>query len=266
MEEEVLYTVDKNNIAWLTLNRPDVHNAFNAVMIQKITDHLKKLQETPDVRVLVIQGKGESFCAGADLSWMKGSAQMTTDENFEDARTHSMMLQLLDNLPIPTLTYAQGANMGGGVGIIACSDIVLSDPNAFFSFPEIKMGLVPSVIAPYVLRAMNARFARRYFLTGEKFDATLAQHMGLIHEVVDLEKRDAEIDKFVSLILSGGPNAVGQAKKLIRQIMGVVSEETRLKTIELIANIRISEEGRQGVTAFLEKTTPHWTPSVKPDD
>ncbi len=266
MENSILFTVDENNIGRLTLNRPDVHNAFNNEMVQRLTDHLRKIHEDPTLRALVIRGNGPSFCAGADLAWMERASKFTEEENFEDARLLSLMMYFLDVLPIPTLTYVQGAVLGGGVGMIACSDIVISDPQTLFSFSEVKMGLLPAVISPYILRAIGSRYSRRYFLTGEKFDATTAHQMGLIHEIVDPENQEAAIDNLLRHILSGGPSAVLQAKKLIQQLMPEVTEAQRLMTIELIAQVRRSEEGLQGIRAFLTKKSPPWVSNRPLDD
>jgi methylglutaconyl-CoA hydratase len=260
MEDSILFKVDQNNIAWLSLNRPQVHNAFNQEMIDLMLTHLRKLLENQTIRVLVIEGQGDSFCDGADLSWMKGDSQISESQSYEEARTLALMLYQLDSLPFPVICYAHGAVMGGGIGILACADIVLSDPNTRFSFPEVRLGLVPSIISPYVLRTIGRSQARRFFLTGEAFDTPQAQAMGLIHSIVDLKNKADDINKVIHHLLSGSPNAILQSKRLIRQISGDVSEDLRLKTIELIGNIRLSQEGQDGIKAFLNKTTPSWTP------
>src|SRR5262249_27749326 len=159
--------IDEQNIAYLTLNRPHVHNAFDNEMIQKLIEYFKMLQDLPSVRALVIRGNGASFCAGADLSWIERTSQGSSAESFENAQDLSTMLYSLDTLPIPTVTYSHGAVRGGGVGIVACSDIVLSDSQTTFSFPEIRLGLAPALISPYILKAISSRQARRYFLTAE---------------------------------------------------------------------------------------------------
>ncbi len=266
MEDEVLFTIDEDKIARLTLNRPDVHNAFNNHMIEKIIEHLKKLQEAPEIRALVISGNGKSFCAGADLAWMERASHFTESENFEDARLLSLMMYFLDTLLIPTITYVHGAVRGGGIGLIACSDIVLADPLATFSFSEVKLGLAPAVISPYVLKAIAPRYARRYFLTGETFDTSPALQMGLIHEMVDLEKKDSALEIILHQILTSNPSAVNQAKKLIQELTHKISENNRLMTIELIAKMRQSEEGQQGIKSFLQKRPPPWVPERFHDD
>jgi methylglutaconyl-CoA hydratase len=264
MEEEIHFTVD-NTIAYLTLNRPHLHNAFNRTMLQKFTETLKKIHEMPSLRALVIRGNGESFCTGADISWMEQALQLAQMDNFLDARLISLTMNLLDTLPIPTISFVHGAVMGGGVGIVACSDIVLCDSKTTFGFLETKVGLIPAIISPFVLRAIGSRYARRYFFTGEKFGATQAQNIGLVHEIVDFKTADAEINKFIQHILTGGPHAIKRAKSLIQQVVGDINENTRMMNIELFATLQISEEGRQGIASFLEKTRPPWVPKGPKD-
>jgi methylglutaconyl-CoA hydratase len=266
MEEKVLFRVDHNDIAYLTLNRPRIHNAFDKEMTEKCITHLSKLHEMPSIKALVIRGNGKSFCAGADILWLERALHITPTEGFENARLISLMLHLLDTLPTPTITYVHGAVMGGGIGIVACSDIVLCDSQSLFSFSETKLGLVPAIISPYVIRAMGSRYTRRYFLTGEKFRAQEAHHIGLVHEIVDLKMADIEIKKFIQHILTGAPQAVRRAKSLIHQIVGDISEPTRIMTIDLISSLQISEEGKQGITAFQAKTSPPWRPEESLND
>jgi len=263
MEDPILFKVDQNNVAWLTLNRPQVHNALNQEMINLVLNYLKKIQENPDVRALVIEGEGDSFCAGADLSWMKGDSHLNESQINEEARTLAIMLYQIDVLPMPVVCYAHGAVMGGGVGMLACADIVLAHPKTRFSFPEVRLGIVPALISPYVLRSIGPRQARRYFLTGEGFDASEAQTLGLVHSVTD-NKTDG-INKFIRDLLAGGPNAILKVKRLIKMLNGDVSEDLRLKTIELIGSARASEEGQQGINAFLNKTLPPWAPQKETD-
>ncbi len=266
MKEEILFTIDDRNIAWLTLNRPHVHNAVDEGSILKLIECFKKLHNMPTVRALVIRGNGKSFCAGADLSWIERSFQGKEADSLKNARNLSLMMSLLDSLPLPTVTYIHGVVMGGGVGIVACSDIVLSDSKTTLSFPETKLGLAPAIVSPYILRAIGPRYARRYFLTGEPFKGTEAYHMGLVHKIVEKEKASAEIEEVISHILEGGPQAITQAKKLIRELTGEVTEDTKRMTTELISSLCQSDEGQQGVSAFLKKTTPPWHPKKPNDD
>lgn len=266
MEEEILFTIDDQNIAHITLNRPHVHNAIDGVMIQKLLECFRKLQDTPSVRALVIRGTGESFCSGADLSWMKQSSQLTESQNYDEARLLSQMLYSLDLLPIPTIVYAHGTVIGGGIGILACSDVVIANSQTIFSFAETTIGLVPSVISPYVLRALGLRQTKRYFLTGERFNAQAAHHIGLIHEMVESDRANQEVEQFTLNILAGGPQAVREVKKLLHQMTEEIPEKIRLRTIELIAALRQSEEAQLGIKAFLEKTPPPWSPKKPCDD
>lgn len=266
MEEEVLFTIDEQNIAHITLNRPQVHNAIDGVMIQKLLECFRKLQDTPSVRALLIRGNGESFCSGADLSWIQCSFQGKEADSFENARNLSLTLKFLDNLPFPSVTYIHGAVMGGGIGLVACSDIVLSDSHAVLSFPEVTLGFAPAIVSPYVLRAIGPRYTRRYFLTGEPFKATEAHHMGLVHKIVEGGRANAEIEEVMAYILEAGPHAITETKKLIRKLTDEITENTRLMTIELIDSLCRSEEGQQGVSAFLKKTTPAWGPKKPGND
>lgn len=260
MEDSVLFTIDEDQVAHLILNRPEVHNAFDNEMIQIITTHLRNLHENPSVRALVLTGNGSSFCSGADLAWMERASKFTETENFEDARSLSFMLYFLDTLPIPVITYAQGTVMGGGIGLVACSDIVLSDTSTLFSFSEVKIGLVPAIISPYVLRNIGSHTARRYFLTGEKFDASKALQVGLIHEIVNLDARDSSIKKLIKHLLSASPSSITQSKRLIQQLTNPITDAQRLMTIELIAQMRRSGEGLEGIRSFLNKQPPPWVP------
>ncbi|MBS0271374.1 MAG: enoyl-CoA hydratase/isomerase family protein [Proteobacteria bacterium] len=260
MEDSVLFTIDEDQIAHLTLNRPEVHNAFDNEMIQTITTHLRNLHENSSVRALILTGNGSGFCSGADLAWMERASRFTETENFEDARSLSFMLYFLDTLPIPTLTYAQGTVMGGGIGLIACSDIVLADTSTLFSFSEVKIGLIPAIISPYVLRNIGSHNARRYFLTGEKFNASKALQLGLIHEIVNLEAKDSSINDLKKNLLSASPSAITHSKKLIEQLTSPITDAQRLMTIELIAQMRRSEDGLEGIRSFLNKQPPPWIP------
>ena len=266
MDEEVLFSIDEDKIARLTLNRPEVHNALDENSIHKIRDFLKILYEDSTVRALVVAGKGNSFCSGADLHWMERASEFTEAENVQDANLLFSMLSSFNALPIPVLTYVHGLVMGGGIGIIGCSDIVISDSKTVFSFPEVKLGLAPAIISPYVLKGINSRLIRRYFLTGETFDATKALQMGLIHEIVDAESQEEALAPFLRQILIAGPNALRQTKKLLSQLTPNIGEKEHQVTVETIARLRRSEEGLQGINAFLEKKSPPWISERFKDD
>ncbi len=260
MENEVNYVIDKSNIAHVTLNRPHLHNAMDERMIQKLIHAFEDLHKNPSVRALILRGNGGSFCSGADLESMKKTFKYDEAKNYEDASKLSYMLHLLDTIKVPTVASVHGVVMGGGLGLIACCDIVLGAFNTMFSFPEVKLGIVPAVISPYVIRAIGARQASRYFLTGEKFDASIAQQIGLIHQVIELDQGQSEVDRIINNILSGGPHAVQRAKELIREISGNVPEEVRRMTAKLIADMRVLDEGQEGLGAYLNKTLPNWVP------
>ncbi len=260
MENSVILSLDTVNVVHLTLNRPEVHNAMNEEMVESLIKNLENIHNMTEARALILKGNGSSFCSGADLSSMKKSYEYSQKKNYEEATKLSTMLNLLDTLEIPTIAYVQGIVMGGGLGLISCTDIVLSDYHTVFSFPEVKLGIVPAVISPYVLRAIGPRQASRYFLTGEKFDSKTAQQIGLIHENVELDLVQESLEKMINQILSAGPHAVKRAKKLIREISGSVPEDIRKMTSELIADLRVLDEGQEGLSAYLNKTLPTWVP------
>lgn len=260
MEEEVLFTIDKDKIAWITLNRPEVHNALDDTILQKLMGYLRTVYEDSSLRALVISGKGESFCSGADLHWMERASKFTEAENVEDANLLSSVLYSFKTLPMPVITYVHGSVMGGGFGIVGCSDIVISDSKAVFGFPEVKLGLVPSVISPYVLKGVSSRLIRRYFLTGESFDAQRALQMGLIHEIVSAESQEKALMPFLNHMLTASPAALRETKKLLSQLIPDIPERERQMTVEIIARLRRSEEGLQGINAFLEKKRAPWIP------
>ena len=258
MDEDVLFSIDEDKIARLTLNRSEVQNALDESSIYKIRDFLKILYEDYTIRALVVAGKGDSFCSGADLHWRERASQFTEAENVQDANLLFSMLSSFHALPVPVLAYVHGLVMSEGIGIIGCSDIVVSDSNTVFGFPEVKLGLAPAIISPYVLKGVNSRLIRRYFLTGENFDTTKALQMGLIHEIVDTESQENALAPFLRQILTASPNALRQTKKLLSQLTPNIGEREHQITVEMIARLRRSEEGLQGVNAFLEKTSPPW--------
>lgn len=252
MNDSVLFDI-KGPIATLTLNRPHVMNAFNGEMIRELTSYFQTLHKDDTLRALIIKGAGSSFCAGADISWMKDSQTLSPEENLKESQELSELLYLLDTLPMPTLCLVQGSVRGGGTGLVACSDIAIATPDATFSFSETRIGLVPALIAPYVLRAIGPRSARRYFLTGEVFNAKQAHFLGLVHDI------SPNADPQVSALLKGGPEAIRKAKEHIRQINGGISEETLQMTTQLLAETRLSEEAQNGFQAFLDKRPPPWS-------
>jgi methylglutaconyl-CoA hydratase len=247
-------------IAIVKLNRPEVHNAFNEVLIAELTAELEQLRADGQVRAVILTGAGRSFCAGADLDWMRRTAAYSHEENLADALKAAGMLRTLDEFPKPTVAAVHGAAFGGGVGLVACCDIAIASENATFSFSEVRLGLIPAVISPYVITAIGERAARRYFLTAEKFPAAEARRIGLVHEVTAQASLGAAVDAVVGELLSGGPDSLRAAKKLIRDVAHRVGDASLpADTARVIAEVRGGAEAREGIQAFLQKRKPAWT-------
>ena len=245
--------------ATVTLNRPDVHNAFDDKLIALLTRELDALDRNPTVGVVVLAAAGKSFCAGADLKWMRRMAEYSEAENQADAEALAALMKTLNRLSKPTVAEVQGAAYGGGVGLICCCDIAIASKAAQFSISEVKLGLIPSVISPYVVAVIGERQARRYALGAETFDAIEAKRIGLVHEVTAAKDLQAAVDAMVEALLANGPAAMAETKD---QIAGVVNRPVDDRLIAAaaarIARIRVSDEGREGVAAFLEKRKPGW--------
>jgi methylglutaconyl-CoA hydratase len=245
--------------ATVTLNRPEVFNAFNEVVIAELEDCIGALGGRDDLRVIVLAARGKCFSAGADIGWMKRMAELSHQANFDDAYKLATMLRTIYACPKPVIARIQGDAFGGGVGLISASDIAVTVENASFSLSEVKLGLIPATVSPYVIRAIGARTARRYFITAERFSAAEAQRIGLVHEVVSADLLDPTVQSIIAAICQNGPQAVSKTKQLIRDIDGrLVSEDILVETAERIAQVRASEEAREGVRAFLEKRSPAW--------
>ena len=249
-------------IGLVTLNRPDRHNAFDDALIAELTQALREMEGDETVRIVVLSGTGKSFSAGADLHWMKRMSGFSKEENQRDAMGLGALMRTLAHLRKPTVARVHGAAYGGGVGLVACCDIAVATQAATFSLSEAKLGLIPAVIAPYVIAAIGERQARRYFLTGERFDAGQAWRMGLVHDLVrDDTELDDTIGNIVEALMQCGPVAQREAKELIRAVAGKpVTSEVIQDTAERIARVRASPEGREGVAAFLEKRRAAWVP------
>lgn len=247
-------------VARLRLNRPDLHNAFDAGLIAAITDAVAALAHDDTVRVVVLESEGPSFSAGADLAWMRSMAGASEAENRTDSLALARLMRELNELPKPTIARVQGAAFGGGVGLVACCDIAIGTTEAKFGLTEAKLGLLPAVISPYVIEAIGARQARRWFATAEIFDANVALAMGLLHTVVAVADLDATVQRQIDLLLKAGPVASAQAKALVRRV-AAEHDAQRLDTdnAALIAGLRVSAEGQEGLTAFLEKRKPAWS-------
>lgn len=249
-------------IGLITMNRPERHNAFDDALIAELTDALRSMEAEDGIRVVILSGAGKSFSAGADLNWMKRMAGFSADENRRDAMGLATLMRTLAHLRKPTLARVHGAAYGGGVGLVACCDIAVASQSAAFSLSEAKLGLIPAVISPYVVAAIGERAARRYFLTGERFEAAEAWRLGLVHEITsDFESLDDRVGEIVDAMLACGPVAQREAKDLIRAVASrPVTSELIQDTAERIAKIRSSPEGREGVAAFLEKRRASWIP------
>jgi methylglutaconyl-CoA hydratase len=243
----------------ITLNRPDVRNAFDEEVIAALTSVARDAAADPALRAVVLTGTGPSFCAGADLAWLSKAIAYTREENRRDAEDLSRMLELLDTLPVPLIARVHGAALGGGAGLVAVSDIAIAADETVFGFTEAKLGIIPAVISPYVLGKIGTSAARELFLTGRRFTAKRARRIGLVHRVVSKSALDETVDEYLSEILTSGPRAVSAAKELLREIRGRRSEDVIGLTTTRIAEQRVSDEGQEGMRAFLEKRKPNWT-------
>jgi methylglutaconyl-CoA hydratase len=257
--DTVLTEIDSRGVATVTLNRPDKHNAFDDVIIAQLRAAFDKLATRTDVRVVILASAGKSFSAGADLGWMKRMAEYDYEHNLKDAELLAAMLKALHDLPQPTIAKVQGAAFGGAVGLASCCDIAIGSQRASFSLSEVKIGLIPATISPYVIRAIGERAARRYFTTGERFNATQAHRLGLLHEVVAQDQLDSTVAAMVEALMSSAPLAVRAAKALINQVAGrPIDADVIARSCISIAQIRVSDEGQEGLTAFLSKRQPNW--------
>ncbi len=257
---EPLQILAEGPLRRLRLARPELHNAFDADLIASLTAALAEAGGDPSVRVLVLEGAGASFSAGADLNWMRGMATAGEAENREDSLALARLMRTLDELPKPTIARVHGAAFGGGVGLVACCDIAIGATEAKFGLTETRLGLLPAVISPYVLAAIGPRNARRYFATAEVFDAAEALRIGLLHQVVPAERLDDAVQAQVALLLKAGPIASASAKALIRDVVAHTDGAKHdADNAALIARLRVSPEGQEGLSAFLDKRKPNWT-------
>lgn len=259
MSYETLEIIKEGAVASVWMNRPDVHNAFNETLIAELTQACEQLDQDAGVRVVVLGGRGKSFSAGADLTWMKRAGEASEEENFADAQRLAVMLRTLADLSKPTIARVHGAALGGGLGLAAACDMCVATPNAIFATSEVLFGIIPSAISPYVIRAIGERQAARYFLSAERLSAEKAERLGLVHEVCPAEQLDEQIMALVTALLRGGPKAQEAAKGLIR-VAGVraVPDDLIAETARRIAALRSQPEAREGLTAFLEKRSPVW--------
>ncbi|WP_305041997.1 enoyl-CoA hydratase/isomerase family protein [Geoalkalibacter sp.] len=260
MNPSLIHTqVDAQGRALVTLNRPEVHNAFDDTLISALTVELRRLEADSAVRVVTLTGAGKSFSAGADLGWMRRMADYSPAENLADAQALAELMRTLDRLAKPTIALVQGPVYGGGVGLVACCDIALASPRAAFCLSEVKLGLIPAVISPYVVAAMGARAARRHFLTAERFSAEEALRLGLVHELVAEGELAARGAALAEQLLQNGPRALVAAKDLVALVAGRAIDTALIaETAERICAARASAEGKEGLGAFLEKRQPQW--------
>jgi methylglutaconyl-CoA hydratase len=245
----------------VTLNRPEVHNAFNADLIGDLRQTFHKLADEPadQLRAVVLAGAGPTFCAGADVTWMRASLGLTREQNEQDAMVMAEMFDAIDRCPVPVIARVQGAALGGGMGLCAVSDLVLAEAGARFGFTETRLGILPAVISPFVIAKIGETHARALFPSGKRFDATRALRIGLVHEVVEGEQAlDTAVDAAVADLLAAGPTAARAAKAIVREVRGLPHESTRWHTARRIATQRTSPEGQDGLRAFLEKREPAW--------
>ena len=251
--------IDHRGVARINLNNPDKHNAFDDAIILQLDAAFKAVSANPDVKAVVLGSIGKHFSAGADLEWMKRMADYSYEDNLADAQALATMLFSLKQIPQPTIARVQGAAYGGAVGLVSCCDIAVASTQASFALSEVKLGLVPATISPYVIDAIGARQAQRYFVTAERFKAQRGFDIGLVHEVVEDQDLDRTIDQLLDHILANGPSAVQIGKELINTVSSRSLDQSLIDhTCEVIANIRVSPEGQEGLNAFLNKRSPHW--------
>jgi methylglutaconyl-CoA hydratase len=255
----MLEVTKQGGVARVTLNRPELRNAFDDELIRQLRGAFEDISRDGSLRVMVLGGNGPAFCAGADLNWMKRMAGYDYEENLADATALAQMLAALDRLPKPTIARVHGPVFAGGTGLVAACDIAVGTPEAKFCLSEAKLGLSPATISPYVIRAMGERTARRYFLTAEVFDAQEALRIGMLSQLVPTERLDAAIDELLRHLLAGGPEAHAKIKALIRAVAGRCPDDALVaETAQRIAEIRGSPEGKEGIAAFLEKRKASW--------
>jgi methylglutaconyl-CoA hydratase len=259
MQRNIITEIDAG-VGIVTLNRPERHNAFDDVMISDMEDAISMMANEPEVRIVVISSTGQSFCAGEDIQWMQRAVNYSIEENRGDAGELAEMLRRITDCPKPVIARVQGPAYGGGVGLIAACDMAVATFDTRFALTEVKLGLTPAVICPHVLAAIGERYARRYMLTAERFSAAEAYRIGLIHEMVaDEASLDEAVGEWIEALLKNGPRALAECKALIRSVSGrPLGPKVIEYTVDRVANIRVSTEGQEGLTAFLEKRTPDW--------
>lgn len=259
MLQPILQSVDDKGIATITLNRAELHNALDDGMILQFTAVLEHLIADGRVRAIVLAADGISFCAGHDSAWMQRMTGLDNEELKQHGRLLANLLATLDSCPKPTIARVQGSAFGIGAGLIACCDVAIGVSEALFCFSDVRLGVIPAIVAPYVIRAIGERAARRYFITAERFNAGKAKRLGLIHQAVENEELDLAVEQMVRQVLVNGPQAMAAAKRLVRELGGrAIGTDTIELTIERIAQVRSSAEGQEGIAAFIEQRAPTW--------
>ncbi len=259
MSDALLFEVDERGVATVTLNRPEKHNAFDDNVITALTQCFQQIAEDSNIRVVILAANGKHFCAGADLAWMQRMAGYSEQENLQDANALANMLYTLNTLPQPTIAKVQGAAFGGAVGLVACCDMAVATKLSQFCLSEVKLGLIPATISPYVIAAIGERQARRYFLSAERFSARRARRLGLVNETVTEDDLEETLNQMINSLLQNSPAAITASKKLIANVANrSIDNELIGYTSNQIAAIRVSQQGQEGLTAFLEKRLPAW--------
>lgn len=248
-----------DNIATIYLDRPDVHNALNEQLMKELKKCFDELTNDKEIKIIILTGKGKSFCAGADLNWMKSMVNYSMDKNIEDS---TLLLNLFESIyksPKPIIARVNGHAFGGGIGLFAVCDIILTVPNCKFAFSEVKLGIIPAVISTYIVRRIGISNMRRLFITGERFNSNYARDIGLVDFVFSENELDNEIEKYINILLSSGPNAISEIKKLVISYEKMELEKYKNFTVKKISELRISDEGQKGINSFLEKRKPKWS-------
>ncbi len=258
MEYTTVKYEKRDSVGYINFNRPEIHNAFNSTVIDEMAHLFSALQKDDDLRLVVLTGEGKSFCAGADLNWMRSVIDQSFEENLNESNRLADLFYQIYTFRRPVIGRINGAAIGGGTGFVAVCDIAIAARRAKFSFSEVKIGVVPACIGPYVIRKMGEGKARELFITGERMGADRAHEVGLVNKVVDDDKLDEEVNSLIEFILSSGPEAVAMAKKLVSEVPNMSPDEFKPYTAEMIARLRVSDEGQEGMDAFLNKRAPKW--------
>lgn len=257
---ELIQDLSPGGVLRLVMNRPKVHNAFDDHQVSALTQALEVAADSPAVRVVVIEGEGKNFCAGGDINYMRRMGNHSYHDNIEDARRLARLMKILNGLPKPTIAKVQGAAMGGGVGLVCCCDIAVGEPSTVLALSEIKIGMVPATIAPYVVSTIGQKAARRLFMTGEKIDADRAVSLGMLSELVPADALDERVADIGATLIANAPGGLAKAKQIIERVSATPVDDVMIEdTVRFIADIRESAEGREGLSAFLEKRKPDWS-------